>query len=262
MNAKHLLIAAALALPVTSVAASNIRIATDATYPPFESITPDGKLIGFEIELADALCKEMQAQCAVSNQPWDSLIPMLKVGKADALITSMNITEKRLQSLDFSKPYYYMLNRFVARAGTSNEVTVEKLKGKTIAVQKGTPQEAFVTKQYGDVAKVLTYVDANDTLQELVNGRADYTFGNTVQLQKGFLDTPQGKGFAFVGASFDGRDKACAPCALLGEGVAVAVSKGNTALAERFSKAIAAVKQKGIFKQIADRYFPSGLIGE
>lgn len=260
MKAKLLLVPALLAASLSGFGADTVRIATDATYPPFESVAPDGKLVGFEIDLAHAICAEMKAKCVISNQPWDSLIPQLQVGKTDALVTSMNITEKRKTSLDFSQPYYFMQNRFVAKSGVAADISPAALKGKTIAVQKSTPQEAFIQQQYGSVATILTYVDANDALLELGNGRADYTFGNTVQLQKGFLDLPQGKGFAFVGRSFDGRDKACAPCALLGEGVAVAVKKGNGKLAERFSKAIAAVKQKGVFQQLLSKHGLNGLL--
>jgi len=90
---------------------------------------------------------------------------------------------------------------------------------------------------------------------ELSSGRADFTFGNTVQLQKGFLDTAKGKPFEFVGPVFDGRkDK------VLGEGVAVALRKQDGALKERFNRAIDLVKKKGVYQQLLAKHGLSGLL--
>ncbi|MFD2271583.1 transporter substrate-binding domain-containing protein [Undibacterium arcticum] len=72
-----------------------VTIAMDATYPPFESVGPDGKLVGFEVDLANALCVEMKVKCKIVNVGWDGLIPGLVAKKHDALMTSMNITEER-----------------------------------------------------------------------------------------------------------------------------------------------------------------------
>ena len=163
------------------------------------------------MDFAYAVCKAMKTACEVVNQPWDGLIPGLQAKKYDAIMSSMNITDERRKVVGFSKVYYLMQNRFVARKGVA---LTPDLAGKVIAVQTGTPQDRFVSQQYKQ-ATVKRYVNAQDPMLELTAGRADFTFGNTVQLQKGFLDTPNGKAFAFTGPLFDGRkDK------VLGEGVA------------------------------------------
>jgi arginine/ornithine transport system substrate-binding protein len=238
-------------------ASETLRIATDATYPPFEFVDAQGKVAGFEVDFAYALCKEMKVSCEVINQPWDGLIPGLNTKKFDAIMASMNITDERKKAVDFSKVYYLMQNRFVAHKGVGKAFSPELMKGKAIAVQTGTPQDRFVTQQFGQSATIKRYVNAQDPMLELTSGRVDFTFGNTVQLQKGFLDTSKGKPFEFVGPVFDGRkDK------VLGEGVAVALRKQDAELKERFNHAIDSVKKKGIYRELLAKHGLTGLLAD
>ena len=251
MKLKHLILTASLLAPFASHAADKLVIATDATYPPFEYVDASGKVAGFEVDFAYALCKAMATPCEVVNQPWDGLIPGLQAKKYDAIMSSMNITDKRRQVVDFSKVYYLMQNRFVARKGA--QLTAD-LKDKVIAVQTGTPQDSYVTQTF-KAASVKRYVNAQDPMLELTSGRADFTFGNTVQLQKGFLDTAAGKAFAFTGPVFDGRkDK------ILGEGVAVALRKQDGELKQRFNKAIDQVKASGEYAALLKKHQMDGLL--
>lgn len=191
-------------------AAKPLVIATDTTYPPFEMVDSSGKLGGFEAELAYALCAAMKTECEVINQPWDALLPGLQVRKYDAIMSSMNITDERRQKVDFSQVYYMMQNRFVGRSDKAATFADDQahFKGKVIAVQEGTPQDNFITARYGEVAKIKRYVNAQSPMLDLQSGRADYTFGNMVQLKVGFLDKEMGKQFAFVGPQFNGtQDK-------------------------------------------------------
>ncbi|GGX83131.1 transporter substrate-binding domain-containing protein [Vogesella alkaliphila] len=251
MKLKHLILTASLLAPFATHAADKLVIATDATYPPFEYVDASGKVAGFEVDFAYALCKAMATPCEVINQPWDGLIPGLQAKKYDAIMSSMNITDERRKVVDFSKVYYLMQNRFVGRKGVQLSAD---LKGKTIAVQTGTPQDRFVSQHFKS-ASIKRYVNAQDPMLELTSGRADFTFGNTVQLQKGFLDTANGKAFAFSGPVFDGRkDK------LLGEGVAVALRKQDGELKQRFNKAIDQVKASGEYAALLKKHQLDGLL--
>lgn len=251
MKLKHLILTASLLAPFATHAADKLVIATDATYPPFEYVDASGKVAGFEVDFAYAVCKAMATPCEVINQPWDGLIPGLQAKKYDAIMSSMNITDERRKVVDFSKVYYLMQNRFVGRKGVQLSAD---LKGKTIAVQTGTPQDRFVSQHFKS-ASIKRYVNAQDPMLELTSGRADFTFGNTVQLQKGFLDTANGKAFAFSGPVFDGRkDK------LLGEGVAVALRKQDGELKQRFNKAIDQVKASGEYAALLKKHQLDGLL--
>ena len=81
---------------------TTVRIAMDATYPPFESLDPSGQIVGFDKDIADALCERMKVKCEFSNQAWEGIIPGLLANKYDAILSSMSITEERKQQIDFT----------------------------------------------------------------------------------------------------------------------------------------------------------------
>ena len=89
-----------------TAATKDIIIATESSFKPFSYLDNQGNLVGFEIDLANALCQEMQAKCTIVSQDWDSLIPSLNANKSDAIMAGMSITEERLNAVDFSEPYF------------------------------------------------------------------------------------------------------------------------------------------------------------
>ena len=254
---RRFLHAAALALIATASQAKDwkeVTIAMDATYPPFESVAPDGKLVGFEVDLANALCDELKLKCRIVNVAFDALIPGLVAKKSDALITSLNINDERKRLIDFSDPYYRMVNRFVAKKGSGVAISPEGLKGKTIAVQAGTVQANYVRKHYGEVANVKYYQGASEPYLEMLSGRADLHFGFVVQVNDSFL-SKDGKGFEFVGPPLSGKDDK-----VLGEGVAVAVRKSDQDLKALFNQGLQQLRTNGTLKKLNDKYFQFPLV--
>ena len=99
--------AAALALAIGAAQAQEtIKIGTEGAYPPFNNLTADGKLVGFDIDIAQALCDEMKVKCEFVTQDWDGIIPALQAGKFDAIVASMSITPERQEKVDFTHKYY------------------------------------------------------------------------------------------------------------------------------------------------------------
>ena len=112
---KKMLLAAATALFVSAPAvAETLRIGTEGAYPPFNQIDASGEVVGFDLDIAKALCAEMQVECTVVTSDWDGIIPALNNNKFDFLVASMSITDERKQAVDFTEPYYTNKLQFVA----------------------------------------------------------------------------------------------------------------------------------------------------
>ncbi|MDG0852905.1 ABC transporter substrate-binding protein [Roseateles puraquae] len=225
-----------------------LRIGVEGAYPPFSEIGPDGKLKGFEIELLQAYCAEMKAQCTLVQQDFDGLIPALQSRKVDAIFASVSITEERQKVIAFSKPYYNTPARLIAKAGVKLEPTAAGLKGKKIGVQRGTTHETYATKTFTQ-SEIVRYASQDQVFLDLKSGRIDATLMDSPAGDFGFLKKPEGKGFAFSGAAIL-DDK------IFGVGTGVGMRKADEAtLAKKFNAAIDAVQANGTFKKLADKYF-------
>ena len=118
--ATGLMAAAALAMLATGVHAQDkrkVKIGTEGAYPPFNSIDTEGKLVGFDVDIANALCEAANFECEFVIQDWDGIIPGLIAKKYDAIIASMSITDERRKVVDFTDKYYNTPAKFVARQG-------------------------------------------------------------------------------------------------------------------------------------------------
>lgn len=246
--------AAALALilaPSAIAQAPKLRIGVEGNYPPFSMIAPDGKLGGFDIDIANAICTELKAECVFVQQEFDGMIPALNARKFDMIVASMTITEARKKSVDFSDPYYDVPSRFVAKAGAFADHSPAALKGKKIVVLRNSPRAGYLAENYKDSEVVLAGKET-EVYMELAVGRADVAFGSSVVSAEAFLKKPEGKGFAQLGPAI--RIGA-------GSGVGIAVRKDDEALRTRINAALAALKSSGRYKAMADKYFDFDISG-
>ena len=232
--------------------AETLRIGVEGAYPPFSKKEADGSLSGFDIDIANALCKQLNRECQLVEQEWDGMIPALIGNKYDAIVASMSITEDRKKQVDFSAKYYNTPSRFIAKEGATFELTPEGTKGLKIGVLRGTTLQCYVEKHFPD-ADLRLYNTQEDVFADLAAGRLDMQLNNTLQAIDGFLKTDMGKGFAFLGEDLD--DVAC-----LGEGTGIAVRKGDP-LAAELSTAIEAIRADGTYKTINDKYFDIDVYG-
>lgn len=255
MNKMLCAIACAATLIATPIVAKEVRLASDFTYPPFNYKDTNGQPVGFDIEIADALCSEAKLECTWVSQGWDSLIPSLLARKSDVIMASMRITEERKQRVLFTNKYYQTPARFVAKSGSGLALTKLDLKDKVIGVQSGTIHDRYVTDKFGDVAEIKRYSGQDEVYIDLKNGRLDLTFGNSDQLALAFLDKEIGQDFEFIGKPV--TDKA-----YIGEGTALALRLQDQELAEKFNKAIDTIRSNGTYDKIAAKYFSFDIYGE
>lgn len=257
---KKLALFGALALSVLSMSSfadeKPLKIGIEAAYPPFASKAPDGSIVGFDYDIGNALCAEMKVKCTWVEQEFDGLIPALKVRKIDAILSSMSITDDRKKSVDFTNRYYLTPARLVLKQGTQVSDSLAELKGKKIGVQRGSIHDRFATEVLKPLGvEVMPYGSQNEIYLDVSAGRLDGTLADATLLQDGFLNTDAGKGYAFAGPSFT-------DVKYFGDGVGIAVRKGDKANLDRINAAIAAIRANGEYKKIQDKYFNFDIYGE
>jgi len=235
----------------TMAQTEKLRVGVEGNYPPFSMIAPDGKLQGFDIDIANAVCAEMKVECTFVQQEFDGIIPALNAKKFDLIVASMTITEARKKSVDFSDPYYDVPSRFVAKQGAFADHSPASLKGKKIVVLRNSPRASYLAENYKDSEVVLAGKET-EVYMELAVGRADVAFGSSVVSGEAFLKKPEGKGFAQLGPAI--RIGA-------GSGVGIAVRKDDSALVTRINAALKAIKANGTYKKLADKYFDFDISG-
>jgi arginine/ornithine transport system substrate-binding protein len=247
---KYLLSLLTFLLFVPLVQASDIRIAMEGKFPPFEVVDSKGNLAGFNVDIANALCDEMKVKCQLVRFDWEQLIPALNGKKADAILASMSITDDRKKLVDFSDRYTQTPAYFFAKAHKYPYVYVnaKRLAGLKIGVQADTTYDRYVTAKYGATSTVKRFKNTLDMYDSLVKGDIDLLMDDAVAGYYGFLQTPKGAGYEFVGSAIEDTS-------FFGEGQGIAVRKGDAELKERFNKALKAILDNGTYEKIAHHYF-------
>ena len=233
--------------------AQKVRVATEGAYAPFNFKDANGQLQGFDVDIAKALCAKANFDCEIVAQDWDGIIPGLLAKKYDAIIASMAITPERKKSIDFTNKYYYTPAHFIAKKGSNVEISEAGLKGKTVGVQRATIHANYIHQTYGNVVTVKEYDTQENANLDLVAGRLDLILADSVVLQEGFLNKPEGKDFAFVGPDLYGP--------IFGEGAGIGIRKEDTKLKDAFNAAIKAIRADGTYKKINDKYFSFDVYG-
>lgn len=230
--------------------AKSLVLATEATYPPFESMNSQGQMVGFDIDILTAICTHMNRTCQFVNQPWDSLIPGLELGKFDVIFGSMAITPERQKRVDFTKPYYNNTASFVAAKASQLSLDPNILKDKTIGVQGSTTFDYYIQAVYGNILQTNRYASIQDALLDLQAGRIDAVFGDTPIILQWLNTGANIKAYTMVGQPISDTQ-------FFGAGDGFAVKKGNTQLLQQLNRGIDAIKADGTYEKILQKYFGS-----
>ncbi len=231
-----------------------IRIGVEGAYPPFSEVGPDGQLKGFDIDIANALCAEIKAECTLVPQDWDGIIPALLARKYDAIIASMSITEDRKKKVAFTKKYYNTPAKFVRKKGSGIEISKAGLSGKTVGVQRATIHDNFITGEFGDTVNIKRYATQDEAYLDAVAGRVDLLLADFMAIEEGFLKTDSGKDFEFVGPGYSDPK-------YFGEGAGIAIRKQDKDLVEKMNAAIDAIRANGTYEKINGKYFAFDVYG-
>src|SRR5215213_2210875 len=228
---------------------TQIRFLTEFDYPPFNYAGADGNPAGFNVELARLICEELKIECTIQLRRFDTLLQALAENRADAVIASLAVTPETRQRVDFSDPYYRAPARFVARRDTTlREVVPEGTEGKKIAVVAGTAHEAYL-KSFFTEAELKTYPNMEAAREGVRKSEVDLLFGDGIALAFWLNGTDSAGCCVFVGGPFT-------ESRYFGEGVGIAVKRGNDTLRLAFNWALFRLWEKGRFTDLWLRYFP------
>ncbi|WP_201838318.1 lysine/arginine/ornithine ABC transporter substrate-binding protein [Microvirga zambiensis] len=263
------LLGSALAIGGAAAQQKTVKIATEGAYAPWNFTGAGGKLEGFEVDLANDLCKRMNVKCEIVAQDWDGIIPALQAKKYDAIMAGMSITDERKKTIDFAGPYANSPNGFlVAKSSplakmpgtgqafslSTQQAAAEKaieaykplLKGKTIGVQGSTIHSNFADKYLKGTAEIREYKTTEQHDLDLAAGRIDAVLADSTAII-GTLEKPEFKDYVMTGPSITGG--------LLGAGVGVGLRKGEAELKKSFEDAIQAAVKDGTVKKLSEKWF-------
>lgn len=259
MKIKTLVMAGMLALAsLTSVAQANetLEIGVEALYPPFESKAPDGTLVGFDIELGEAVCAKMNVTCEWVETSFDGLIPALNARKFDFINSAMDITAARQKVIDFTQPIYVVPSQLLVKKGSGLQPTVDSLKGLSIGVLQGSSQEAFVRKHWGKQGvNIVSYASQDQIYQDLANGRIQGAVQNSPSALDSFLNRPEGAEYELV-------EPILHDVGIFGEGIAFGLRKKDTELRQHLDAAIQELKNDGTIGKLSEKYFNANWVAK
>lgn len=246
---KSLLGAAVLLTGLGSGAmAETLKLGTEGAYPPFNYVTADGKIEGFDVEIGLELCKRIGAECDVVAQDWDGIIPGLIAKKYDFIIASMFITEERKKQVSFTDPYYKAaMTHVVPKESALSEFTNDTMKDLVVGAQSGTTQADYAEAMYPD-ADVRLYPTQDEASLDMASGRLDVMVGDMLPLMDFVQKTDDGACCKIAGAPITDPE-------FVGEGVGIALRQEDNDLRERLNKALAEIRADGTYMAINNKYF-------
>lgn len=229
-----------LVLFAFSFGAEKLYVGTNAEFKPYEYLEGD-KIVGFDIELMEAMAAEMGCTIKWNNMTFDGLLPALQMGKVDAVIAGMTPTSERIKAVDFSKPYlnFQTGHSVIVRNDEKEIVNNEDLKGKIVGVQLGTKQEDLA-KGFG--AEIVRYDSFTGSLLALKQSKVQAVVLDEQSAEKYLKTMDEVK---ITDTIYDSDP-----------GESIAVKKGNTELVEKLNAAFDKVVESGKYYEILQKYFP------
>ncbi|MCA1297292.1 ABC transporter substrate-binding protein [Stappia indica] len=257
---KLLKLAAATALVLATLGGAQakdwtkVRIGTEGAYPPFNNLTSDGKLVGFDIDIANALCASMKVECEFVVQDWDGMIPALQAGKFDAVIASMSITDERREKVDFTNKYYSTPPAIaVPKDSDITEASDAALAGKLLGAQSSTTHSNYAEAKLGS-AELKLYPTPDEYKLDLDSGRLDAAIDDVVVLSD-WLASKDGACCKLLGTLTPDPE-------IYGEGIGIAIRKNEDDLKAMLNTAIQAIRDDGTYDKIQASYFDFDVYGD
>ncbi|AGK95689.1 ABC transporter substrate-binding protein [Clostridium pasteurianum] len=220
--------------------AGTIVIGVDDTYPPMEFRDKNGKLVGFDVDVADAVAKKLGVKTKYVPTAWDGIFLALNSKKFDIIQSSVSITDDRKKNMIFSDPYIYGGSSIFVKADNTTIKTGDDLKGKIVGCQVGTTSQDVLSKMSG-LKEVKKYNAMTDAFMDLANGRVEAV-----------VSDPE-VGDYYISSQKDKIKRLSS--ALNEEPIGVAFRKNDTELRDAYQKALNELKQDGTLSKISEKWF-------
>jgi len=226
-----------------------VRFLTEADFPPFNFYDEDGTLVGLNVDLARAICSELNTACDIKVRPWGELLLALRRGEADAVIAAHTVTPQSLAEVDFTDRYFQTPGRFAGRRGGEQvEITPEALESKRIGVAKNTPHEAYLRTFFRSSA-IQAYESSDLARDALIQGQVDYIFDDGISLVFWLHGTASKRCCELKGGPY-------LEPKYFGDGIAIAVPKTDSQIKMLLNGALARLRENGRLDELVERYFP------
>lgn len=219
---------------------NTITMGTNATFPPYEFTDDNGKVIGIDAEIAQAVADKLGKRLVIKDMEFDSLLTAVQGGSVDVVFAGMTVTEERKQAVNFTQSYATGIQVIIVKEGSAIK-TVDDLKGKIIGVQTGTTGDIYCTDDYGQ-----------ENVKQFNNGALAVAALNNNQVDCVVIDNEPAKNFVKANPGLKILETE-----YITEDYAAAVAKQNTELLEKINKAMDELKADGTIEKIIRKYIPA-----
>ena len=217
--------------------AETLTMGTNASFPPYEYVDDNGKIVGIDAEIAQAIADKLGMKLEIKDMEFDSLIPAVKSKSIDLVLAGMTVTEERKQSVNFSDSYSTGVQVVIVKEG-SDIKTVDDLKGKKIGVQAGTTGDAYCSDDFGE-ENVKQFSNGSLAVAALANGQVDCVV----------IDNEPAKNYVAANSGLKILDTE-----YVTEDYAIAISKDNDDLLKKVNDALKELKDDGTVDKIVGKY--------
>lgn len=232
-----------------------LRFLTTTDFPPFSYIDTDKRLIGFHVDLARAICSELEvlAVCQIQAFPFAELASRLTDKAGEAIMAGQSVSLENREKFDFTRPYFWLPARFVAKKSSGlSEPLIESLAGKEVAIVDGTRHAAMAMAKFGDL-HLRIYDSQQSALNALKKDEVAAVFSDALSLSFWLQNKTEGQDCCqYVGGPYLSDT-------YLGNGLTIAVAKDNRQLQDAINFALRSLNDRGTFAELYLRYFPIGL---
>lgn len=242
---KKIFLIAALAGMVFTASAKDLNFGLEATYAPYEFYDSTNTLVGFDIDIANKICEQLNYTCKFTNQSFDSLIPSLKTRRLDAAISALDMTPARKEQVDFSQSYYTNEAQFIGLKDTFKSLdSISELNQKRVGVQNGTTLQKYLLDKFPQI-NIISYDSYQYAVLDVKAKRIDAILIDSAAATEWLKKEPE---LVEVGNRISDPD-------YIGSGLGIAVRKGNSALLEQFNQVLTNMKADGTYDQIYAKWF-------